>query len=119
MYFEYNTVGEYTIMRKIRIENVRAYANHADFVIMDMTDCDPGDAGATGKKRGTFTVDYTHSDIMELKGRGLDLAGALEYYREHIYELVRYYILSEWENAGGLEEAMELIEGYIRPHFEE
>ena len=105
-------------MRKIRIENLRAYANHADFVIMDMTDCDPEVPGEAGKKRGVFTVDYTNGDISELKKQGLDLAGALAYYRDHIYDLVRYYILSEWENAGGLDEALNLVEGYIRPHFE-
>lgn len=98
-------------MRKIKLELVVEFGSRADFAIIDITE-------EPVKKRGTITIDYTPSDVREHINAGLDLAGALDYYRNRIYQLVKYYIAGDWEDAGGLEEAMEIIEKHVRIHYE-
>ena len=96
-------------MRKIKLENTLEFGSRADFAIIDVTE------GA--RKRGTITIDYAPSDIRQLQTEGLDLEGAMEYYRNRIYNLVRYYISGDWEDAGGLSDALALIRRHVEQNF--
>lgn len=98
-------------MRKIRLEPVLEFGSRADFAIIDVTE-------EPARKRGTITIDYAPSDIRQLQQRGLDLDGAIEYYKDRIYSLVKYYISGDWECAGGYDEAIEIIMQHVRPNYE-
>ena len=102
-------------MRKIRLEPVLEFGSRCDFAVIDVTD-DP--SSASGKKRGTITIDYSPADVRQLIAEGKDLAKALEYYNSRIYDLVRYYITSEWECVQGYDEAMSIIRSHIEKYFE-
>lgn len=98
-------------VRKIKLESVLEFGSRADFAIIDITE-------NPAKKRGTITIDYAPSDIRQLQDQGLDFEGAMAYYKDRIYSLVKYYISGDWEDAGGYDDAMKLIERHIRPHYE-
>lgn len=99
-------------MRKIKLEPVLEFGSRADFAIIDVTEENKA------KKRGTITIDYAPSDISQLKERGFDLNGAMEYYHNRIYSLVKYYISGDWEDAGGYDTAIELIRKHVRDGYE-
>ena len=102
-------------MRKIILEPVLEFGNKCDFAIIDVTEC--GDSSAAGKKRGTITIDYAPADVRQLISGGNDLDGALRYYHDRIYSLVKYYISGDWECVRGYDEAMDIIRRHIEPHF--
>ena len=97
-------------MRKIRLECALEFGGRADFAIIDVTD-------GPAKKRGTITIDYAPSDVTQLKAGGLDFEGAMDYYKSRIYDLVRLYISSDWESAGGYDEALKIIEAHIESQY--
>lgn len=103
--------ARYYLMRKIKLEPILEFGSKADFAIIDVTE-------APFRKRGTITIDYAPSDIRTLREEGLDLKGALAYYENRIYELVKYYISGDWEDAGGLDGAMEIINDHLRSYYE-
>lgn len=98
-------------MRKIKLEAALEFGSRADFAIIDVTE-------TPIKKRGTITIDYAPVDITELKNRGLNLEGAMDYYRNRIYGLVKHYISGDWEDAGGLDDALTIIRSHVTPHYE-
>ena len=69
------------------------------------------------KKRCTIKAEYGKSDIDSLKEKGMSLDDACCYYREWIYDLVKYLVLSDWEEAGGMEETIEIIREKIKDKF--
>ncbi len=98
-------------MRKIILRAVLEFGSRADFEIIDVTD------KPEGKKRGTITVDYAPSDILQLKAQGMDFDSALEYYRERIYGLVKHYLSGDWECVDGFDKALEIVKSHIRDAF--
>ena len=97
-------------MRKIKLELSLEFGSRADFNIIDVTE-------EPVRKRGTITIDYAPDDIRELMDRGLDLDGAMEYYKDRIYGLVKYYISGDWEDAGGYAEALDTIREHLEPRY--
>lgn len=120
-------------MRRIRLETALEFGSRADFNIIDVTELgvagldetklgtsplmDEPSAANKAKKRGTITIDYAPSDIAQLKSHGMDFDAALEYYRTRIYELVKFYISGDWEPAGGMDEALDVIKRHIEGQF--
>ena len=43
--------------------------------------------------------------------------GAMEYYKDRIYGLVKYYISGDWEDAGGYADALDIISKHIQQYF--
>ena len=49
----------------------------------------------------------------------MDYDGAITYFREMIDDVVRYYILSDWECVEGYDETMEIIASHVKPYYEQ
>ena len=101
-------------MRKIRLEPVLEFGSRCELAIIDVTE---SESDETGKKRGTITIDYSPADVRQLIAEGRNLEGALDYYRDRIYSLVKYYISGDWEDAGGYENALSLVRKHIEAYF--
>lgn len=89
-------------MRQIKLVTLLEFGSRVELAIIDMTEAINGGGNDSkkdfgGKKRGTITVDYSPSDLRELRERGLDLSGMLQHYESRIYCLVKYYISGDWE----------------------
>ena len=112
-------------MRKIILEPALEFGSRCQFVIIDVTESssldaaknDFPDTAPAGKKRGTITIDYAPADVRQLIAEGKDLSGALEYYRDRIYSLVKYYISGDWECVAGYDEAIGIVKKHIAPFF--
>lgn len=73
--------------------------------------------GSSQKKRCTIKAEFARGDIEELVKENMNLNQALEYYREWIYDVVRYHILDEWEAVSGFDETMDIIYKKIKDKF--
>ena len=98
-------------------------SNRIEISVMDFPNGVPERADvdaikSASRKRCKITVEYGRPDVMELKNQGMSLDAALEYYRNHIYELVRFRILSDWISVGALEEIMATIKDRLLPYYQ-
>ena len=96
-------------MRKIRLTLALEFGRRAEFAIIDVTE-------GADKTRGNITIDYAPADVNQLKEQGLDMNGAMEYYKDRIYGLVKYYISGDWEDAGGYDDALDIISKHIQQY---
>lgn len=99
-------------MRKIKLTPEAPFQTRCDVTVYDVTD-------GREKKRCKIQVEYSAYDVEQLKKKGMDHDAAIEHYREWIYDVVKYYILDDWECTEGLEEILSIVDGYIKKHFEE
>ena len=49
----------------------------------------------------------------------MDKAAAISYYKEWIYDVVKHYILDDWECTEGMKEILSIVEEHIKDSFEE
>ena len=98
-------------MRKIRLVPDRPFHTKCEIAIIDVTDGE--------RRRGRITAEYARSDIEQLKKQGMDYDVAMTYFREMIDDVVRYYILSDWECVEGYDETMEIIASHVKPYYEQ
>ncbi|MBQ8563509.1 MAG: hypothetical protein IJ443_06440 [Firmicutes bacterium] len=103
------------------VKQIRLVADQPFYNNMDVTICDFGGKDGALRKRGKITVEYSAYDVKQLKARGYTtLEQALGYYREWMYETVRYYLLTEFElEEGGWEHLLGLIKAQIEKYYEE
>lgn len=98
-------------MKEILLVPGPALSNSIDITVMDFPN------GDEPRKRCKIKVEYSRPDVLELKNQGKDLEGALQYYREYIYKLVKFHILSEWTAVGGLDESIDIVRARIKNYF--
>ncbi len=99
-------------MRKIKLVPDKPFYNICDVTVYDVTD-------SKERKRCKIQVEYSAADVRQLKERGMDCEAAKEYYKDWIYDLVKYYILDDWECTEGMEQIMLIVDQHIRGYFEE
>lgn len=99
-------------MRKIKLVPAKPFYNICDVDVYDVTD-------GRERKRCKIQVEYSAADVRQLKEKGMDCEAAKEYYKGWIYDLVKHYILDDWECIGGMDKVMMIIDRYIRGQFEE
>ena len=101
-------------MKDILLKPQAPYFNHDEIDILDF----PKGLDQEPRWRCTITVDYGKYDVDQIKSQGIGtLDGALEYYNNWIYGLVRARLLDEWTAVGGLEETMEIVRDHIKDFF--
>ena len=99
-------------MHKIKLVPDKPLYNNCDITVFDVTE-------GREKKRCKITVEYAQVDVKQLQEEGRDYEGAVKYYEEWIYAVVRHYIADDWECSGGLEEIMDIVKEHIQPYFQE
>ena len=105
----------------MNVKEIRLVADQPFYNNMDVAICDFGGKDGALRKRGKITVEYSAYDIKQLKAKGhTTLESALEYYRDWIYNTVRYFLLTEFVlEEGGWEHLLGLIEAQIGKYYEE
>ena len=97
-------------MQKVKLVPDAPFATRLDIDVYTLD-------GGSEKKRCSITAEFARGDIEELKKQGMELCGALDYYRSWIYDVVRYHILDEWEAESGLDETVNIISEKIKDKF--
>lgn len=99
-------------MRKIILTPDTPFNTSCDVKVYDVTD-------GKEKKRCQIKIEYAMADVRQLRTAGMDYERAMEYYREWIYDVVKHYIVDDWECVNGMEDVMKIVSDHIAVYFEE
>ncbi len=98
-------------MIKIKLIPEEPYFNKCEVAVIDVTD-------GKEKQRCKITVEYGEYDVEELKKKGItDKPAAMKYYRGYIYDLIKYYIIGDFEYTGGLDQVLDIISEHLPEKF--
>ena len=100
-------------MKEIKLKPDKPFYNSVDVAIMDF----PKGRDEEPRKRCKISVDFSEFDVKQLQKRGLDFDGAMEYYKDWLYHVVRYHIASDWECVGGYEEVFDIIRQRVGAYY--
>lgn len=96
-------------MRQIKLIPAKPFPTNCVISIVDVTDGE--------KQRGKIKVEYARVDIKQLQDQGKDFEGAMEYFKNRVYTLVKYYIAGDWECVEGYEEVMDIIASHVKLYY--
>ena len=88
--------------------------NHLEVDVLDF----PKGLSGEPRRRMIVDIEYAKYDVEQLKKDGLDLDGAMDYYYDWLYHLIRASLLNDWTAVGGLEETMAIVRDHIKDMFE-
>lgn len=97
-------------MHKIKLVPDAPYPAKCDITVFDVTD-------GKEKKRCRIAVEYGEDDVASLKKEGKDLQGAMQYYRDWLYQTVKTLIADEWEAVSGEQEILTIVKEQIQDAF--
>lgn len=122
-------------MKQIKLLPDPPFVNKVDINVIDFPNGynppAPGSSAAPGSEdlsepvineerlRMKVTCEYSGYDVADLKKRGLDYNGAMVYYSEWLYGIIKYHIAQDWECVEGMDAVMAVISDHIRPYFDE
>ena len=100
-------------MKEILLVPGPALSNKIEVTVMDF----PNGNDRDPRKRCKITVEYGRPDVLELQKQGKNLSESIEHYKDYIYKLVKFHILSDWTPLAGMDEILEIVEERIKPYF--
>ena len=81
-------------MKQILLVPGPALSNKMEITVMDFPEgINPDDINSSARKRCKITVEYGRPDVMELKTQGKSFDDAMDYYKNYIYDIVKFHIL--------------------------
>lgn len=100
-------------MKQIKLLPDAPFHNKVDVAVIDFPD------GLDGRQRQRckVTVEFAEFDVKQLQKRGLDFDGAMDYYRDWLYNVVRYHIASDWEAVEGYEAVFDIIRQKVGAYY--
>ncbi len=101
-------------MKELLLRPQEIFVTHVEVDVLDF----PKGLDSEPRKRMTVTVEYAKFDVDQLKKRGLDFKGVMDYYEDWLYNLVRARLLDDWTAVDGLSETMEIVKDHIKDMFE-
>lgn len=97
-------------MRKIHLLPDPPFFNNVDVKILDITD-------EKEKIRGTITLEYARVDLEPFFKEEKSIDEILAHYKERIHQLLRYYLLNDFEIVEGLEETLKIVQERVEYHL--
>lgn len=100
-------------MKQIKLLPDAPFHNKVDVAVIDFPD------GLDGRQRQRckVTVEFAEFDVKQLQKRGLDFDGAMDYYRDWLYNVVRYHIASDWEAVEGYDAVFDIIRQKVGAYY--
>ena len=100
-------------MKEIKLKPDKPFYNSVDVAVMDF----PKGRGEDPRQRCKVCVDFSEFDVRQLQKRGLDFDGAMEYYKDWLYKIVKLNIASDWTCVEGYEAVMRIIEENVKRFY--
>lgn len=100
-------------MKKIRLKPDAPLHNYTEVAVMDFPSGEVGEE----RQRCKITVEFAEADVKQLQKQGLDFDGAMQHYRNFIYEVIKYHLAQDWECIGGMDEVMATIEEKVKQYY--
>lgn len=100
-------------MKQIRLIPDPPFYNSVDVSVMDF----PAGPDGAPRRRCKITVEFAEVDVRALQAQGLDYDGALTYYRDWLYQVVKVHLAQDWECIGGMEDVFVLIRDALARYY--
>lgn len=100
-------------MKEIKLIPEKPFHNYVDVAVMDF----PDGTDKPPRKRCKVTVEFAEYDVEQLKKRGLDYEGAVSYYNDWLYNVIRVNLAQDWKCIEGYEEVMKIVKEKISAYF--
>ena len=100
-------------MKEIILVPDPPFYNSVDVAVLDFIDSKK----ETTRQRCKITVEFAEVDVRQLQNRGLDYSGAVEYYKDWIYNVVKVHLSQDWECIQGMDEVMVIIRESLKRYY--
>lgn len=100
-------------MKEIKLKPEKPFYNNVDVAIYDF----PKGRDAEARQRCKVTVDFSQFDVKQLQKRGMDFDGAMDYYKDWLYKIVKLNIAQDWTCVEGYDEVMEIIAENVKRFY--
>ncbi len=100
-------------MKEIKLKPDKPFYNNVDVAVMDF----PKGRDEEPRQRCKITVDFSQSGVKQLQTRGMDLDGAMAYYEDWLYKVVKLNIAMDWTCVEGWEEVMGIIQENVKRFY--
>ena len=100
-------------MKEIKLKPDKPFYNSVDVAVMDF----PKGRGDEPRQRCKITVDFSQFDVKQLQTRGMDFDGAIAYYNDWLYKIVKLNIAADWTPVEGYDEVMKIIEENVKRFY--
>ncbi len=102
------------IMKEIKLLPDAPFHNYVEIAVMDF----PKGRNEQPRTRCKVTADFAEFDVNQLKQRGLDYEGAIKYYEEWLYEIIKVNLAQDWTCVEGWEQVMDIIKEKVAGYYE-
>lgn len=100
-------------MKEIKLIPDEPFHNYVEVSVCDF----PKGLDESPRQRCKITVEFAEYDVNQLKKQGLDLAGALDYYENWIYGVIKYHLAQDWTPTEGYDKVMEIVRGKLGMYY--
>lgn len=100
-------------MKEIKLKPDKPFYNSVDVAVLDF----PKGRDAEPRQRCKITVDFSEFDVKQLKTRGMDFDGAIAYYEDWLYKIVKLNIAVDWTPVEGYDEVMDIIKENVKRFY--
>jgi hypothetical protein len=101
-------------MKEIKLIPDTPFHNSVDVAVMDFP---KGVEEGTQRQRCKITVEFAQADVEDLQGRGLDMEGAMKYFEDYVYKIVKVNISSDWQCIAGWDEVMDIVRDHVKAYY--
>ena len=100
-------------MKQIKLKPDAPLHNYVEVAVLDF----PDGPQKRVRQRCKVTVEFAEFDVKQLQKQGLDFDGAMAYYRDWLYNVVRFHLAQDWEAVSGLDEVMDIIREKVKQYY--
>lgn len=100
-------------MKQIKLKPDVPFHNSVDVAVIDF----PKGPGGPERQRCKVTAEFAESDVRQLQARGLDFDGAMAYYEDWLYRVIKVHLAQDWEAVSGLDQVLDLIREKVSAYY--
>ncbi len=102
-------------MKQIKLKPDVPFYNSVDVAVIDF----PKGLDGEERQRCKITAEFAEYDVRQLQRRGLDFDGAMAYYADWLYQVVKVHLAQDWEAVSGLDQVMDIIREKVMAYYEQ
>lgn len=100
-------------MKEIKLKPDKPFHNNVDVAVIDF----PDGSGGEERQRCKVMVDFAESDVKQLKSKGLDFDGAMDYYKDWLDKVIKVHLAQEWKCIEGYDTVMDIIREKVKAYY--
>lgn len=100
-------------MKDIKLIPDHPFHNYVDVAVMDFPDGPEGDM----RQRCKVKIEFAEYDVNQLKKRGLDFKGAMNYYDDWLYNVIKFHLAQDWKCVEGMDQVKKIIKEKVWQYY--